>query len=275
MSEIHYYLPVEPWSLIVGTNLVPWVEKKDGEKKARFIDELLPLLRNGVFYELGVPVPAVTVHGRSAEDFPANDYEVEVFEKHALTGTIPRDCILVRSKPEELRRQGIEYREIPHPIYGPDDPVYWIDERHLPWVKRASLPLWDPSEFFVLVLSRVFRDHIERFLNLGAVYRMVEDFRKLNPGFGDDLLRYHVSIPTLADVFKILVKEHFSIRDLDTIFESIIRQGHPDMKPEGLANLVKSKLPLLRPSGSPPAPVPHLVARPRLRKKSSVPESHS
>jgi len=275
MSEIHYYFPVEPWSLIVGSHLVPAVQKTEEQKKARFIDELLPLLRDGVFYEMGVPVPAVTVHGRHAGDFPNDDFEVEVFEKHVVGGTIPRDCFLVRSNLEQLRENAIDSLEIPHPIYGPGDPIHWIHQRHLPWARRAGLPLWDVAEFFILVLSRVFRDHVELFLNLGAVYHMVEDFRKMHPGFGDDLLRYHVSVPTLADVLKQLVAERYSIRDLDTIFETIIRQGHPDMKPESLANLVKAKLPSLSPSSSPPSPVPHLVVQPRARKKHSVPESHS
>jgi len=239
------YIPLEPLMLRVGTRLAPWVETVGDQKKSRFIDELIPLLRNGVACELGLPIPPVTVRSYESPDMNPDEFEIQLYEKTVYKGRIPFSCFLVKAPKSFLEKENIEHHHTPHPLDGED--LFWIPGFHptRDFHQLARLKgwhQWDVGEFLILVLSRVVRENSDRFLTLSTVYQIVEDFRKSHPNFTEDVLKDHISMTTLADVFKMLVREKTGIRDLDTIFEVIAREGDLSMDAERLARQIQKKL---------------------------------
>jgi flagellar biosynthesis component FlhA len=265
------YLPLAPLVIQVGNRLAPWVEPVGEKKKSRFLDDLIPLLRSGTAWELGLPVPAVSVRGYNPDEMSPDEFEILLYEKPVFKGKIPFSCFLVRAPREFLERENIEHHHTVHPLDGSE--LFWIPSFHPTrdfhqLARRQEWSQWDVGEFFILVLSRVIREHSERFLPLSVVYQIVEDFRKSHPNFAEDVLRRHVTMTTLADVFKILVREKTGIRDLDTIFEVIARDGDLSLSAEQLARRIQKKMSVAHPvessspSPTPKAPVPLLLESP-------------
>src|SRR5262252_6694499 len=106
-NSISNYIPLEPLRLRVGIRLAPWVELVGETKKSRFIDELLPILRNGVACEIGLPIPPVIVRSYEIEDMNPDEFEVLLYEKTVFKGRIPFSCFLVRAPKKFLEKENI------------------------------------------------------------------------------------------------------------------------------------------------------------------------
>jgi flagellar biosynthesis protein FlhA len=262
-----HYLPLAPLVIKVGARLTPWVETVGEAKKSRFLDELVPLLRSGIAWDLGLPVPSVTVRSYDVPDMNPDDFEILLYEKTVYKGTIPFSCFLVRAPKKFLEKESIEHHHILHPLDGGD--LFWIPSFHptrdfRQLARSEDWAQWDVAEFFILLLSRLIPEHSDRFLPLSTVYQIVEDFRKCHPNLLDDVLGRHVSMTALADVFKILVREKTGIRDLDTIFEVIAREGDLSMSAERLVKKIQKKMSALHQVEAGPASPKVKVASPLL-----------
>ena len=67
-GDVLPFIMPSPISLEVGAELIPHVD--DSQDGGRFINELIPLLRHGLYYELGVNFPGIQVRGQTIDMDP-------------------------------------------------------------------------------------------------------------------------------------------------------------------------------------------------------------
>lgn len=218
-DQLPFIMPM-PISLEVGSTLIPFVDdKQDG---GRFINELIPLLRHGLYYELGVNFPGIQVRGQTV-DMEPEAYVINIHEVPVAQGKATKGCILVGESLEQLGLFNIAGTETIHPIDG--SVVTWIAEEHRDVAVQAGFRMWDIAEYLILHLSYVLRRHSHEFLGLQEVQTMLSELEKTHPALVKELVPKVVTLLQMTEILQRLVQEDISIRDLKTVFSTLAQWG--------------------------------------------------
>lgn len=233
-DQLPFIMPM-PISLEVGSALIPFVDdKQDG---GRFINELIPLLRHGLYYELGVNFPGIQVRGQTV-DMDPESYMINVHEVPVAQGKIMKGCILVGESLEQLGLFNITGTETIHPIDG--SVVTWISEEFREVAVQAGFRMWDVAEYLILHLSYVLRKHSHEFLGLQEVQTIVNELEKTHPALVKELIPKVVTLLQLTEILQRLVQEDLSIRDLKNIFSTLAQWGEVERDTLMLAEHVRA-----------------------------------
>lgn len=235
-DQLPFIMPM-PISLEVGESFIPFVDdKQDG---GRFINELIPLLRHGLYYELGVNFPGIQVRGQTV-DMEPEAYQINIHEVPVAQGKIMQGCILVGESLEQLNLFNISGTETIHPIDG--SVVTWISEEHKDVAQQAGFRMWDVAEYLILHLSYVLRRHSHEFLGLQEVQTVVSELEKTHPALVKELIPKVITLLQLTEIFQRLVQEDLSIRDLKTVFSTLAQWGEVERDTLTLTEHVRSGL---------------------------------
>ena len=218
-ENLPFIMP-SPISLEVGSSIIPFVDdKQDG---GRFINELIPLLRHGLYYELGVIFPGIQVRGQTV-DMEAEAYVININEVPVAQGKVIQGCILVGESLEQLGLFNITGTETIHPIDG--SVVTWISGEYKDVAQQAGFRMWDTGEYLILHLSYVLRRHAHEFLGLQEIQTMLNELEKTHPALVKELVPKVITLMQLSEIFQRLVQEEVAIRDLKTIFSVLSQWG--------------------------------------------------
>lgn len=215
-GDVLPFIMPSPISLEVGEAIIPYVD--DSQDGGRFINELIPLLRHGLYYELGVNFPGVQVRGQNV-DMEPESYVININEVPVAKGRVYQGCILVGEPLEQLSLFNIEGTETIHPIDG--SIVTWIDEQYRDVAVQAGFRMWDTSEYLILHLSYVLRKHAHEFLGLQEIQNILNELEKSHPALIKELVPKVITVLQLSEIFQRLIQEEIAIRDLKTIFSTL------------------------------------------------------
>jgi type III secretion protein V len=209
-----------PISLEVGAELIPYVD--DSQDGGRFINELIPLLRHGLYYELGVNFPGIQVRGQTI-DMDPESYVININEIPVARGKVEKGCILVGESLEQLNLFNITGRETLHPI--DNSVVTWISADFKEIATQAGFRMWDIAEYLILHLSYILRKHAHEFLGVQEVQTMLSELEKTHPALVKELIPKIITVLQLSEIFQRLVQEDISIRDLKNVFATLAQWG--------------------------------------------------
>lgn len=214
-EQLPFIMPA-PISLEVGSELIPFVD--DSKDAGRFINELIPLLRHGLYYELGVNFPGIQVRGQTV-DMEPEAYVININEVPVARGKVMKGCILVGEPLEQLQLFNITGKETIHPIDG--SIVTWVSEKFKDVAVQAGFRMWDMSEYLILHLSYVLRKHAHEFLGLQEIQTLLNELEKSHPALVKELVPKVITVLQLSEIFQRLVQEEVAIRDLKNIFSTL------------------------------------------------------
>jgi type III secretion protein V len=235
-DNIPFIMP-SPISLEVGASLIPFVD--DTQDGGRFINELIPLLRHGLYYELGVNFPGVQVRGQTVDMAPEG-YAININEVPVAHGTIEANCILVGESLEQLGLFNITGKETLHPIDG--SVVTWVSDEFRDVATQAGFRMWDPAEYLILHLSHILRKHAHEFLGVQEVQVVLTELEKSHPALVKELVPKVITILQMAEIFQRLVQEDISIRDLKNVFSTLAQWGEVERDTVALTEHVRAGL---------------------------------
>ena len=219
-GDVLPFIMPSPISMEVGSAIIPFVDdKQDG---GRFINELIPLLRHGLYYELGVNFPGVQVRGQTVDMEPEH-YVININEVPVAHGKVMENHILVGEPLEQLSLFNITGTETIHPIDG--SVVTWIDKNYKEVAVQAGFRMWDTAEYLILHLSHILRKHASEFLGVQEIQTMLTELEKSHPALVKELVPKVIPILQLTEIFQRLVQEDVAVRDLKTIFATLAQWG--------------------------------------------------
>lgn len=219
-GDVLPFIMPSPISLEVGSAIIPFVD--DTQDGGRFINELIPLLRHGLYYELGVNFPGIQVRGQTV-DMEAEAYVININEVPVAQGRIMKGHILVGEPLEQLSLFNITGTETIHPIDG--SVVTWISAEHKDVATQAGFRMWDTAEYLILHLSYVLRKHAHEFLGLQEIQTMLTELEKSHPALVKELIPKIITLLQLSEIFQRLVQEDVAVRDLKSIFSTLAQWG--------------------------------------------------
>ncbi|MEW5853632.1 MAG: type III secretion system export apparatus subunit SctV [Myxococcota bacterium] len=227
---------VTPIALEVASDLIPLVDDATGSK---FLNEMIPMMRDGLFYELGVRYPGLRVRGNEG-DLPKGAYIIMINEIPLVMGTVDLGKILVNDTPERLRLLNIPGEPATNPANGND--CAWVSVENKELCEQAGLTTWDASGFMVLHLSAVLRKNASEFVGIQETQNMLEQLEMAFPALVKEVVPKAVSPFQLTDILRRLVEEEISIRDLRSILQALAEWGPVENDTVMLTEYVRAAL---------------------------------
>ena len=237
-GQAQQMLPVvTPIALEVAADLIPLVEDASGGNK--FLGEMIPMMRDGLFYELGVKFPGIRVRGNET-DLAQGTYIILINEVPMVSGSVGLEKVLVNDTVDRLTLLNIEGEPAVNPANGSE--CAWIPQQYAGIAEQAGLTTWDAAGYMVLHLSSILRKNSAEFLGIQEVQNMLEQLEQAFPALVKEVVPKAVSPFQLTDIMRRLVEEEISIRDLRSVLQALAEWGQVESDTVMLTEYVRNAL---------------------------------
>ena len=211
IENVYGLLNVPQIEMEFGYSLIPLIDEGSG---GNFLDRVV-MFRKGYAQEMGVVVPSVLL--KDSARLNPNQYSIKFKGEEVAIGDVLVDHFLAISSTEVGKQiDGIDTIE---PAFGL--PAKWISEDKRIQAEIAGYTLIDPTSVIVTHLSEVIKTHIHELLTRQEVNNIITNLKKSNENLVSDLIPGVVSVATLQKVMANLLREGVSIRDVETILETM------------------------------------------------------
>lgn len=229
------YMLTLPVILEVGKNLSQ-VIKKD-KQGTTFIEDMIPKMRHALYQDLGVRFPGVHVRTDSP-NLETDEYSIYLNEVPIVRGKIFEGMLLTSENPETLRRYNIPFTTSKSSI---GQPSVWVENKYQDILQKAGIKFWKALDVMILHLSYFYRQHAAEFIGIQEVRGILEFVEKSFPDLVKEVTRL-VPLQKLTEIFRRLVQEQISIKDLRTILEALSEWAQTEKDTVLLTEYVRSSL---------------------------------
>lgn len=224
-----------PIVLEVGSSISLMIRKD--KQGLTFIDQMIPKMRHALYQDLGVRFPGVHVRTDSPSLEPP-EYAVHLNEVPIVRGKVILKHLLTNESEETLRRYNLPFTNAKT---SPGMPALWVDEKYQQILKRAQIRYWTPLEVIILHLSKFYRQYASEFMGIQEVRAILEFVEKSFPDLTKEVTRL-VPLQKLTEIFRRLIQEQISIKDLRTILEALSEWAQTEKDTVLLTEYIRSSL---------------------------------
>lgn len=210
--------------------------KKDKQGHT-FVDQMIPKMRQALYQDLGVRFPGVHVRVDS-KTLEAGEYAIHLNEVPIVRGKVVAKHLLTNETEETLRRYNLPFITSTNSLGMPS---LWVDEQYQDILKKAGIKYWTPAEVMILHLSKFYKQYASEFMGIQEVRAILEFVEKSYPDLIKEVTRL-VPLQKLTEIFRRLVQEMVSIKDLRTVLESLSEWAQTEKDTVLLTEYVRSSL---------------------------------
>ena len=225
-------LRLEDLSLEIGFQLIPLVDDKQGGQLLGKIK----MLRRSLSAELGFLIPPI--HITDNLKLAPRDY---VFllrgSEIGRWQTAARGMLAVAHEKGVRQIPGKETRE---PAFG--IPARWIETKDEEAAIAAGYSVVDTATVIGTHLSELIRLYAHQLIKRSEVKRLLDSVSESHPKLAEELVPKVLSLGEVQRVLQELLKERVSIRDIGTIFETMLEQAPVDKSLPQLVEQIRLKL---------------------------------
>ena len=231
-DDVDDLLTVEPMELEIGVGLVSLADPADGEN----LLERVRRVRRRIASELGFVLPKVRV--RDNPQLEDGQFAIKIKgETVALSTVYPSTLFAVDA--------GFAFGTLPglqttSPLDGAT--AYWIDPRNRSAAESAGYEVWDAATVVEMQLLRTARKEAAELLTRDATKRLLDRLRETSPTVVDDLIPGAMKLSQVQQVLQLLLREGVSIRQLDSILETLGDFAARESNPYRLLDRVRVRM---------------------------------
>ncbi len=181
------------------------------------LDERMIDLRSALYFDLGVPFPGINL--RNNPSLPSLTYALNLDEIPLSRGFLKKGMLLVRDQPENVKMLGIEV--VQGDEFLPGEPSWWVDKKFKKEIEQIGVTVLDHEDIITLHTSMMLSKHAGDFIGMQESKFILDKMEDRAPDLVHEATRL-LPLQKIADIFKRLVQEQVSIRDLRCILENII-----------------------------------------------------
>jgi type III secretion protein V len=204
----------------------------------RFVKELLPLLRERVFNEFGIPLPAVRIRPGIPTLGPSA-YAIRLLEVVMGKGELLVGGGLALETPERLAEMGIRTQPGQLPEGGA---AAWIGPADLARARAAGVNALGPEEVVIRHLFHLVRRYGYEFIGIQETQVLIDGLERTHPALVREVVPKLVTPVLLADVLKRLAEEGVSLRGLREILGALAEWAPVERDPVALTEHVRAAL---------------------------------
>jgi flagellar biosynthesis protein FlhA len=225
-------LVLEPIELEIGFRLIGLVdEARGGDLMVR-----LARMREKIAVDLGLVVPAVKVLDNTRLH-PA-EYSIRLRGNRVGHWRVKPERYLATAEGDRV--EGLTGTEGLDPLTG--NAGIWVDESQCSLAASAGYRLCGTSEIITSHLDSVIRRNAAEVLSREEVSRLISDLRKRAPALVDELIPGTVKMGEVHKILQSLLREQVSIRDLETILETLADHGDRTRDAAALTEYIRRAL---------------------------------
>jgi flagellar biosynthesis protein FlhA len=218
--------------LEVGYGLIPLVDEgQNGDLLAR-----IKAIRQQLAMEYGVIVPPL--HVRDNLQLKPAEYRMLLKGNTVARGELMLGHYLALSPGEGT--EGVEGLVTKDPAFGL--PALWIAESRQEKALKSGYTVIDLSTVVATHLTELFKKHAHELLDRQTVQLFIDHIAESQPKLIEELTPNPLSIGTIQKVLQNLIREQVSIRDIQTIFETMADHANLTKDPEILAEYARQAL---------------------------------
>ena len=223
-----------PSQEVVGLFLAP--DLFEAIKSADF-DAKLQRLRKALFDQLGLPFPQIAV--RPNDRLSEGSYQVRLDDVPMDEGALRMGQLLLCDEPDHL-----ELADVPGEAGGPfleRSETIWINEEHRPALLEAGIGHMDVVECLTACVRHTLTRYASEFIGVQETHAILAN---ADGAYGDLVREAQKVVPVqkMADIFRRLLDEGVSIRNLRIVLDALIEWGNKEQDVVLLAEYVRSAL---------------------------------
>ena len=167
-----------------------------------------------------------------------DEYSIHLNEVPIVRGKVLEGYLLTNESEENLKRYNLPYTSYKNSLGLPS---LWIEAKYKELMDKAGIKYWNSLEVMILHLSYFFRHYANEFVGIQEVKSMLEFVEKSFPDLIKEVTRL-IPLQKMTDIFKRLIQEQISIKDLRTILEALGEWAQTEKDTVLLTEYVRSSL---------------------------------
>ena len=211
VNNVYNLLQVEPIEMDFGYSLIPLADESVG---GRLIQRIV-IFRRQYAQDVGFVVPSIRL--RDSSSLGTNEYSIKVKGEEIAKGEILTDYVLAL-EPDDVE-DAIDGIETIEPAYG--IPSKWIRPENRERAELYGYTVIDPLSVMLSHLSETIKRHAYELMTRQEVVRLVDNLKKTAPELCEEAFPGVISYNLLQKVLTTLLREGVSIKDLETIVETM------------------------------------------------------
>ncbi len=212
-------------------------EIRQAQKGRSFVDEMIPKMRQALYSDLGVRYPGVHVR-TDAPSLEPEEYSIQLNEVPVVRGKVLQNYVLTNESEENLQRYNLPFTSYKNSLGLPS---LWVEQQYEELLTKAGIKFWKSLEVVILHLSYFFRHYANEFVGIQEVKSMLEFMEKSFPDLVKEVTRL-IPLQKLTDIYKRLIQEQISVKDLRTILEALAEWAQTEKDTVLLTEYVRSSL---------------------------------
>jgi flagellar biosynthesis protein FlhA len=244
-------LPLDVLELEVGYGLIPLVdEEQDGE-----LLERIRSIRRQFALEMGFIVPPM--HVRDNLQLKPGEYAILIRGIEVARAEMMMGHYLAMDPGDA--RQTIEGVPTNEPAFNL--PAIWIPDKLKESAQQAGWTVVDIATVIATHITEVVRAHADELLSRQDVQKLVDTLAQTNSKVVEELVPQMLNVGQVQKVLQNLLRERVSIRDMQTIMETLADHAMVTKDPDILTEFVRSRLArsILRQYETPDGDLPLMV----------------
>ncbi|MEW6266651.1 MAG: flagellar biosynthesis protein FlhA [Thermodesulfobacteriota bacterium] len=231
-EQVEALLPLDVLELEVGYGLIPLVdEEQDGE-----LLERIRSIRRQFALDMGFIVPPM--HVRDNLQLKPGEYAVlikgiEVARTELMIGHH------LAMDPGDARKK-IEGLPTKEPSFGL--PALWIQEKRKEEAQHAGYTVVDLATVIATHLTEIIRTYADELMTRQDVQKLLDNAARNNAKVVEELVPGLMTVGQIQKVLQNLLRERVSIRDLQTILETLADRAAMTKDTDLLTEFVRQKL---------------------------------
>ncbi len=210
-EAIEGVVPFDLLGLEVGYGLIYLVDaSQNGELLGK-----IKALRKQIAQELGFVVPSI--HIKDNLQLKPNEYSV-LMKGVEIAGSelMPGYSLAITTDVKGEKIKGIETKE---PAFSL--PAVWVADAEKERLQMKGVVVVDPATVLVTHLTEILKSHADELLGRQEVQQLLDNLKETYPKLVEEVTPKIVPLGTLQKVMQKLLRERVSIRDLQTILETL------------------------------------------------------
>jgi type III secretion protein V len=224
-----------PVMIEIGKDISQMLKKQKGVPN--FIDVMIPKMRHALYQDLGVRFPGVHVRTDSPV-LDGDEYSIYLNEVPLNRGKVMLNHVLTNESEETLHRFNVPFKTSRS---SAGMPSIWVEDKYKEILNKAGVKYWTPLEVMILHLSKFYKSHAGDFIGIQEVRAILEFVERSYPDLIKEVTRL-VPLQKLTEIFKRLVQEQVSIKDLRTILEALSEWAQTEKDTILLTEYIRSSL---------------------------------
>ena len=190
-----------------------------------------------LYYRLGTPLPVI--EARVNPTLENNQYKIFIGEIPAADGMVDPASVFVMDKAENLDVFKIPYRT--GADFLSNHKTLWVEQAHISRLEGSGFAYKKPLELIQYHCETVLAKYASSFIGIQETKFLLSRMEESAPDLVKEAQRA-LPIQTIAELFRRLVQEYVSIRDLRQILSAIVEWGAKEKDPILLVEHIRSSL---------------------------------